>query len=468
MTYDNFLASKRKSVNFKSLEISRGELNPALFEYQKDLVYLALKKGHFAIFAMTGSGKTAMQGEWAYQIWLKEQKPILILAPLAVAHQSVNEIKEILGYDVKYCESGADVINGLNITNYEKLDKFDPCAFVALVLDESSRIKSYTSKSREMIIESFKSTPYKLACSATPSPNDYTELGNHTEFLNIMSLTEMLSMYFVHDGGETSKWILKGHAVKPFWEFIATWAAFFTKPSDLGYSADEDAKFKLPKLNLEHIEVESTPSDTLFAVAAQTLNERRAAKRDSLKQRCEKVAEICNGSDENFLIWCELNDEGALLKKLVKQSIEIKGSDSDEFKARVMQSFANGRIKCLITKPKIAGFGMNWQKHCANVIYASLSDSFEGFFQSLRRVYRYGQKREVNCYIITSEAEANVIANIRRKEAEFLKMIEGVINKTKEAIQKEIEQVSVNKTEYEPKIEMKIPNFIKAVERRAI
>jgi len=251
MTYDNFLASKRKSVNFKSLEISRGELNPALFEYQKDLVYLALKKGHFAIFAMTGSGKTAMQGEWAYQIWLKEQKPILILAPLAVAHQSVGEIKEILGYDVKYCESGADVINGLNITNYEKLDKFDPCAFVALVLDESSRIKSYTSKSREMIIESFKSTPYKLACSATPSPNDYTELGNHTEFLNIMSLTEMLSMYFVHDGGETSKWILKGHAVKPFWEFIATWAAFFTKPSDLGYSADEDAKFKLPKLNLE-------------------------------------------------------------------------------------------------------------------------------------------------------------------------------------------------------------------------
>ncbi|QKG29225.1 DEAD/DEAH box helicase [Campylobacter sp. RM16187] len=461
MTYESFLNSKRRLAAFKSIDISRDELNKALFEHQKDLVQLALKKGHFAIFAMTGSGKTPMQGEWAYQIWKKEQKPVLILAPLAVAHQSINEIKNILGYDVKYCESAKDVINGINITNYEKLDKFNPCEFVALVLDESSRIKSYTSKSRDLIIQSFKSTPYKLACSATPSPNDYTELGNHTEFLNIMSLSEMLSMYFIHDGGDTSNWILKGHAVRPFWEFISTWAAFFTKPSDLGYSKAEDEKFKLPNLTMHHIEVEHASTTSLFAVAAQTLTERRQAKRDSIKDRCEAVAKICNSSDDNFLVWCELNDEGKMLKDLIKDSVEVKGSDSDEFKAKAMQDFAEGKIRVLITKPKIAGFGMNWQKHCKNVIYASLSDSFEGFFQSLRRVYRYGQKRDVDCYIVTSEAEANVISNIKRKEEEFIKMISGVLEQTKEMIQREIRRTKTIKTEYEPKMAMAMPEFLK-------
>lgn len=461
MQYEDFLKTKQKRASFKSIEISRDELNGALFDYQKDLVYLALKKGHFAIFAMTGSGKTAMQGEWAYQIWLKERAPVLIVTPLAVAFQSIEEIKHILGYDVKFCESADDVINGLNITNYEKLDKFDPDAFVALVLDESSRLKSYTSATRNLIIENYKHTPYKLACSATPSPNDYTELGNHTEFLNVMSLSEMLSMYFVHDGGDTSEWMLKGHAVKPFWKFISSWAVFFTKPSDLGYSAEEDAKFKLPPLKMQHVEVESQSKDSLFAIAAQTLQERRQAKKDSLEQRCEKVAEICNASNDNFLIWCELNDEGAMLKKLVAGSVEIKGSDSDEFKARAMSDFANGKIKCLITKPKIAGFGMNWQKHCANVIYASLSDSFEGFFQSLRRVYRYGQTREVTCYIITSEAEANVLANIRRKEAEFYKMIEGCLEQTRELVLSEIKRVSREKSEYNPSVAMSLPEFLR-------
>ena len=306
-----------------------------------------------------------------------------------------------------------------------------------------------------------KHTPYKLACSATPSPNDYTELGNHTEFLNVMSLSEMLSMYFVHDGGDTSEWILKGHAIKPFWKFISSWAVFFTKPSDLGYSAEEDAKFKLPPLKMQHVEVESQSKGSLFAIAAQTLQERRQAKKDSLEQRCEKVAGICNASNENFLIWCELNDEGAMLKKLVADSVEIKGSDSDEFKARAMSDFANGKIKCLITKPKIAGFGMNWQKHCANVIYASLSDSFEGFFQSLRRVYRYGQTREVTCYIITSEAEANVLANIRRKEAEFYKMIEGCLEQTRELVLSEIKRVSREKSEYNPSVAMSLPEFLR-------
>ncbi|ALV64625.1 DEAD/DEAH box helicase [Campylobacter fetus] len=464
LSYENFLKSKKRIANFKSINIARNDLNKSLFEYQKDLITLALKKGHFAIFAMTGSGKTLMQGEWAYRVWEAENEPVLIVAPLAVAFQSISEIKEHLGYEVKFCEDDSDVINGINITNYEKLEKFDASKFVGIVLDESSRIKSYTSKARELLVENFKSTPYKLACSATPSPNDYTELGNHTAFLNIMSGYEMLSTYFIHDLGvssSSSKWRLKGHGKAKFWEFVANWSAFFTKPSDLDYSLEEDAKFKLPNLSLEHIEIASTPNDTLFSVAAETLNERRRAKRDSLEDRCKKVAEICNSSNDNFLVWCELNDESSLLTSLINDAVEIKGSDSDEHKAKAMMDFANGKIKVLITKPKIAGFGMNWQKYCSNVIYASLSDSFESFFQSLRRVYRYGQKKDVKCYIVTSDAEANVILNLKRKESEFYTMIEGVLKETKNIVLDEIKAISVQKTSYEPKIEMTLPKFIK-------
>ena len=252
--YENFLMSKKKEINFKSIDINRDDLNHALFEYQKDLVYIALKKGHFALFAMTGTGKTAMQCEFAYQVHKKEQKPVLILAPLAVSFQTVDEARDILGYDVKFVRDQSEVVNGINITNYEKLDHFDADEFVCIVLDESSILKSFTGKTRDAIIERFRATPYKLACSATPAPNDHMELGNHSEFLNVMSRTEMLAMFFVHDGGETSKWRLKGHARDKFWEFVSNWAAVFTKPSDLGYSEKEDHKFELPnKTTIEHI-----------------------------------------------------------------------------------------------------------------------------------------------------------------------------------------------------------------------
>ena len=459
MTYEEFLKSKQFSVSFKSVDIERDDLNSALFEYQKDLVYLALKKGHFALFAMTGSGKTAMQGEWAYQVWKKEQKPILILAPLAVSHQTVDEIKKILGYDVKFCETQKDVTNGLNITNYEKLEHFNPSEFVAIVLDESSILKSFTSKTRELIINEFQSTSYKLACFATPAPNDHMELGNHSEFLNVMSRTEMLSMFFVHDGGETSKWRLKGHARDKFWEFVSTWSAVFTKPSDLGYDENEDKKFQLPKRTRhEHI-VNSTPTNALFVTHAETLQERRQAKRDSLEDRCKIVADIVNNSDEIWLVWCELNDESALLKKLIHDCVEVKGSDKDEHKSKAMHDFADGKIKCLITKPKIAGFGMNWQS-CHNVAYASISDSFEQFFQSERRVYRYGQKHDVNEHIVTSEAEGSIKDNLARKEKDFLTMIDEVLSHTKAQTLKEIKQVTIQKTQYNPQIEMIIPKFL--------
>jgi len=461
MTYEEFLKSKRFNVKFSSVDIDRDDLNDALFDYQKDLVYLALKKGHFALFAMTGSGKTAMQVEWAYRVWKKENKPVLILTPLAVAHQTVVEAKKILGYDIHFVSHQGEVVNGINITNYEKLDHFDADEFIAIVLDESSILKSYTGKTRDAIIERFKSTPYKLACSATPAPNDHMELGNHSEFLNVMSRTEMLSMFFVHDGGETSKWRLKGHARDKFWEFVSTWSAVFTKPSDLGYSKEDDLKFQLPKKNtIEHI-VESRPTNALFATHATTLQERRQAKRDSLEDRCKIVANLVNSSDEIWLVWCELNDESALLKKLIKNSIEVKGSDSDEHKTQSMLDFANGKIKCLITKPKIAGFGMNWQI-CHNVAFASVSDSFEQFFQAERRVYRYGQKHDVNIHIVSSEAEGSIKENLKRKEIDFLQMIDEIVAHTKMQTLKEIKKVKIEKTDYNPQIQMNIPKFLKA------
>ena len=461
MDYDAFLKSKQFSVNFKSVDIQRDELNKNLFDYQKDLVYLALKKGHFALFAMTGSGKTAMQIEWAYQVWKKEHKPVLVLTPLAVAHQTVDEAKKILGYDIKFVSNQDECINGINITNYEKIDHFNPYEFIAIVLDESSILKSFTGKIRDKIITEFQSTPYKLACSATPAPNDHMELGNHSEFLNVMSRTEMLAMFFVHDGGETSKWRLKGHARDKFWEFVSTWASVFTKPSDLGYGEKEDTKFKLPnKTRYEHI-VHSNSTTSLFAVHAKTLQERRQAKRDSLQDRCKIVADLVNNSNDIWLVWCELNDESALLKKLINDSVEIKGSDSDDHKIKSMREFAKGNIKCLVTKPKIAGFGMNWQV-CHNVAYASISDSFEKFFQSERRVYRYGQKSDVNIHIVTSEAEGSIKENLSRKEEDFITMINEVVTHTKAQALKEIKQVSIEKTEYNPQIEMSIPKFLRA------
>jgi len=462
MEYDDFLESKKFKVNFKSVDIKRDDLNKSLFEYQKDLVYLALKKGHFALFAMTGSGKTAMQVEFAYQVWKAEQKPILILAPLAVSHQTVDEAKNLLGYDVNLASDQSEIINGINITNYEKLDHFDADEFIAIILDESSILKAFTGKTRDAIIKRFESTPYKLACSATPAPNDHMELGNHSEFLNVMSRSEMLAMFFVHDGGETSKWRLKGHARDKFWEFVSGWSAVFTKPSDIGYSVEEDKKFQLPKkTTIEHI-VRSESTTQLFATHAETLQERRQAKRDSLELRCKITADLVNNSDDIWLVWCELNDESSMLKKLINESVEVKGSDKDDHKTKSMHDFASGKIKCLVTKPKIAGFGMNWQV-CHNVAFASVSDSFEQFFQASRRVYRFGQKHDVNVHIAISEAEGSIKANIARKEKDFLIMIDEIVAHTKSQTLKEIKQVSIEKTEYKPLAEMKLPLFLKEI-----
>lgn len=459
MNYREFIESKQITLQESGFDCN--DINKNLFDYQKDLVKWALKKGKSAIFAMTGLGKTAMQCEWAYQVHKYTNKPVLILAPLAVALQTVNEAKKILNVDVKFCESSKDVINGLNITNYEKLHNFDVNAFIGVVLDESSILKSFTSATRNELIDGFKYTPYKLACSATPAPNDFMELGNHSEFLNEMTRKEMLSMFFVNDQKETQKWRLKGHAQNKFWEWVASWGAILSKPSDLGYSDD---KYKLPELFIhEHIvENDNYTNGKLFVMQANTLQERRDARKNSLQSRCNKMSELVN--DDIWCVWCDLNTESELAHKLVNGSVEVKGSDKPEHKTKSMLDFADGKINCLVSKPSICGFGMNFQI-CHNVAFLGLSDSFEQYFQAVRRFYRFGQTKDVHVHIIVSEAEGSVLNNIKRKEKDFYTMLNKMVDFTKQYVQNNLKVENKLVSLYNPTIDMVIPSWLESEEK---
>lgn len=401
-----------------------------LFDFQRDIVRWALKKGRAAIFADCGMGKTAMQLEWAKYIPGK----VLILAPLAVSAQTVREGKKF-GVEVEYSRHPIDA--HVTITNYEMLDKFNPGDYTGIVLDESSILKSYDGKFRTQIIESFSNTPFRLACTATPAPNDHMELGNHAEFLGAMSRVEMLSTFFVHDGGDTSKWRLKGHAETDFWKWMCSWAVMIRKPSDLGY---HDGDFVLPPLNIHHriVETESRPEGALFAMEATTLIERKDARRLTISERSKAVTDIvASKPDEPWLIWCNLNDESKSVIASIETATEITGSDSHDIKESRMLGFSNGDYKILVTKPSIAGFGMNWQ-HCSNVVFLGLSDSYEQFYQAIRRCWRFGQNNHVDCYIVTSDSEGAVVANINRKESDSMRMAEEMVGHMHDLNEQEI------------------------------
>ncbi|SFE84573.1 helicase-related protein [Peptostreptococcus sp. D1] len=450
LQYEQFIKNKIAVSIESGFDVNRSLLNKKLFDYQKDIVRWSLKKGRSAIFADCGLGKTLMQLEFAQQIINRVGGKVLIIAPLAVTGQTKLEGQEF-GYDVNICESQEDVIDGINITNYEKLDRFVGNKFVGVVLDESSILKSFTGKIRDNIINIFRNTPYKLACTATPSPNDYMELGNHSEFLGVMTRTEMLSMYFIHDSGETSKWRLKGHAEDVFWEWMSSWAVVLDNPRNLGYDIQG---FDLPKLNIHQIIVDG---DSVIT-EKQTLTQRRQARKDSLKLRCKAASELVNESDEQWLVWCDLNAESEMLHKLINSSYEIKGSDKAKYKTETMIKFSDGSIKCLVTKPKIAGFGMNWQQ-CHNMIFVGLSDSYEAYYQAVRRCWRFGQTHEVNVYIIISAREGAVKENIERKEVDAENMKRQMLALTKEITKKNLERTTRIMTAYEPNVRMRLPNW---------
>jgi len=431
MDYHEFLATKSIDVAPSGLE-TVPTLNPQLFDFQHDITAWALRRGRGAIFADCGLGKTPMQLEWARHI----PGDVLILAPLAVSAQTVREGQKF-GVEVNYCRAASQVRPGVTITNYEMLDRFDASRFVGIVLDESSILKAYDGKTRTTIIESFRETPYRLACTATPAPNDFMELGNHAEFLGVMTRTEMLAKFFVHDGGETQKWRLKGHAETEFWRWVCTWAVMIRKPSDLGY---EDGDFILPPIHFhsEVVAVEQRPTgDFLFPMEAQTLQERLSARRDTIGLRAEACAALANNSDEPWLIWCNLNAESDALRKLIPDAVEVRGSDSNAKKEENLLGFSEGRFRVLVSKPSICGFGLNFQ-HCPNTAFVGLSDSYEQFYQATRRCWRFGQTREVNVHIITSELEGRVVANIERKEADAKRMAKEMVGHMSEINSAEI------------------------------
>lgn len=412
MTYQEFIEQKKRIHQASGFEPTM-PLNETLFEFQKWIVIRALKLGQSAIWADCGLGKSRMQIEWAKHVMIKENKSLMIIAPLIVCHQSVREGAAI-GVEVRHVKKQSEVTDtAIYITNFDRADAFDADEFCGVVLDESSILKQSDGKTRTALIQQWKRTKYKLCCTATPAPNDVMELGNHAEFLGVRTASEMLSMYFVHDGGETQKWRIKRHAVKEFWRWVISWSIMLKKPHDIGFECDG---YDLPNLNTNELITDCEASDGyLIPLPACTLQERLQAYRNSLPARMEKVKELANNNSHQWLVWCKMNDESEQLTKAIDGAIEITGSMEEEEKAERMLAFADGKNRVLVTKSKIAGMGANFQS-CHKMIFAGVTDSFEQYYQSVRRCWRFGQKKEVDVYIIGSSAETAVFQNLRRKE----------------------------------------------------
>lgn len=428
MTLQDFLKTKeRRSVGAGFVAT---HMNPLLKPFQSFSVRTALLKARFALFEDCGLGKTFQYLEWSKQVNQHTSKPVLILAPLAVVEQTIAEGQKFGYYVVEASyDSNRPHFSPIQIANYEQLQNIDASIFGGVVLDESSILKNHEGAYRTLIIETFRDTPFKLCCTATPSPNDPMELGNHAEFLGVMTRSEMLATFFVHDGGETAKWRIKGHAVDKLWKWVCSWALMFAKPSDIGF---DNEGYNLPPLNFIEKQIKvPTAAGTLFneiSVSATTFNQ---ALRITKIQRMEQAAEIVNASDEQFIVWVKHNDEEKLLKSLIPDAVVVTGSDKPVVKKKNLLGFAKGAFRVLITKTEIGAMGLNYQ-NCHNQIFASLDFSFEALYQGIRRSYRFGQAHAVFIYIITTDTMSNVLASIKAKEKGFIEMLTQMIKHTKE------------------------------------
>lgn len=458
MEYAEFLKTKELKIIDAGFDVPEEWLSDRLFPYQRDIVRWALKKGKAAILTGCGTGKTFMLLEWAHCVHRHTGGKVLIVSPLSIVSQTAREAEKFKICDVTVCRTQKDVKDGLNITNYEMVEHFKASEFIAVVLDESSILKSFTSKTTTDFTDKFYHTPYKLLCTATIAPNDYTEIGTSCEFLGIMSRTEMLATYFVHDGGKTSDWRLKKAGVSKFWEWFATWAIYFNSPKDLDY---DDEGYELPPLNIETILTKSEVEDyQMFVKVAETLQERREARKESMEDRTDKAYELTQTDPSQWLLWVDYNDESEVLRKKIPGCVEIKGSDEPETKAQASIDFADGSIRCLVSKPSIFGFGSNFQS-CHNEIFCGLSDSYERFYQAVRRCWRFGQNEPVNVYIILSEKEVSILENIKRKQALMDEMQKNMTALMKEVTLSEIKHTTRITTNYRPEERFKLPAFMK-------
>ena len=412
--YDEFIMAKNRRQSKSGFQAKH--LNESLFDWQKHIVAWSCEIGKAALFEDCGLGKTLQQLAWADQVVRHTGGSVLILTPLSVAKQTEREAVKF-GISAKVVSEQSECGEcGIYITNYEKLDHFDSAFFQGVVLDESSILKNFTGKTRQRLTQAFSETPYRLCCTATPSPNDYTEFGQHADFLGICTPAQMLATFFINDTFNTGDWRLKKHAEKHFWEWVSSWAACVSKPSDIGYSDDG---YDLPALNMESItvhvdETKETGEGELFRIATMSATTMHKEMRLTSGDRAAKVAELVNQSSDQWLVWCNTNDESDKLSSMIEDAVEVKGSDKSAHKEKSAIDFADGKIRVLVSKPGIFGYGMNFQ-NCHNVAFVGLSYSFEDFYQALRRTYRFGQTKPVNAYIIQASTESAILRTINRK-----------------------------------------------------
>lgn len=447
MNYNEFLAAKRRHDPATGLT-DLPDLPSALFPFQCDIVRWALRRGRAAIFANTGLGKSFMELAWGQAIHSETGGDVLLLTPLAVAAQMVREAGKF-GLPAKHCATQAEVEPGITVTNYAKLHHFDLSRFVGVILDESSILKAFDGKTRSMLIERCTGVPYRLCATATPAPNDFMELGNHAEFLGVMSLSGMQATFFTHDGGDTSQWRLKGHAEDDFWQWMCSWSVLLRHPSDLGY---DDAAYDLPELSqIEHVVPVAGP-------AARTLSERLTARRNSIAERVARAVDL-TPTDRPFVWWCNLNAESEALAAAIPDAAEVRGSDKETDKEAKLEAFARGDIRILITKPTICGFGMNWQ-HCADTGFVGLNDSFEQVYQATRRFWRFGQTKPVNVHFVAASTEGAVLENLRRKEADAERMAAMMVAHMADLSSEIIQGAGRATDDYAPTVPVLIPNWL--------
>lgn len=454
--YEEFLARKR--ITDPATGVTRRvQLPEYLKPHQADITAWALRRGRSAIFAGTGLGKTLMELVWAKEVADETRRPVLILAPLAVSHQHAREGQK---FGINATVVSAPSSETVDITNYQKIDHFDMSEFGGVALDESSILKNTDGKYRNQLIRDCADIPFRLAATATPAPNDFMELGNHAEFLGVMSYSDMLATFFTHDGGDTQKWRLKGHAESEFWKWMASWAVMLRMPSDLGY---DNTGYDLPPLRYHQhtVSVEYAPSmetGLLFPMEARTMQERIAARRDSVDDRVKLAASI-TPKDKPFVWWCNLNSEAEALTKAIPGAVNLHGALKDSEKERILLDFSDGKIEKLITKASLAGFGMNWQ-HCADTGFVGLNDSYEQLYQAVRRFWRFGQTKPVNAHIIASEMEGATVANIRRKDQDAERMAAAMVMHMADLSSQEVRGMVRDRPDYNPQIPMVVPSWL--------